>query len=241
MPTLQISEATADLPTLMREIAEEFCHILRAHPGCASLPAPNLPPHAANLVWQNRLFAAPSFRRAHVELFQVPGHFAVVHLCVHPHLHNPAPIYGFDMIAGPAIATGIFLDLSPVTQHSPSPSLGEIIPQPVRTWFSQHRPRPAWGDIFSDDFFAIRPCDATEIAHAQALARQALGLLLDRLADRVQSAAADQQSDAAVRSGQAAYACAQRQNVHTLRMLTRHVGAVAARHFIDTVLFPLPA
>ena len=36
-----------------------------------------------------------------------------MHVCIFPQLHNPAPIYGFDIIAGENKITGAFHDFSP--------------------------------------------------------------------------------------------------------------------------------
>jgi hypothetical protein len=235
---LPCAEAQAEDSALlgrMRETADSFAAMLRAAPGAVSLQPPPQPGHGPELRWRNLLFASPCFRRAHVELLDIANHFAVVHVVVLPHLVQPEPIFGFDMIAGRAQATGIFLDFSPVTAAPPDPSLGETIPASVRARFTNARTRPDWGSIFSADFFAIRPDSAAEIEHAIRLATAAFDTYLRRL-----TPAAQQAPDPDVRAGHAAYAQAQRCNPHTERMLARFVGAAPAREFIETVLFPLP-
>ena len=42
----------------------------------------------------------------------------MMHLCVYPHVNDPAPIYGFDIIAGPKKVTGAFHDFSPIDPDS---------------------------------------------------------------------------------------------------------------------------
>jgi hypothetical protein len=229
-----------DLPRMMRLATQDFIAILSRQEACEQLQCPAIPSHSAALVWQNTLFSATAFRRGHIELFEVSGLFAVVHVCVMPHTYDNAAIFGFDMIAGRAQATGVFLDFSPVTAGPPIPALRDIVSANARADFRHHRRRPEWGSVFSDDFFAIRPNDQGEIRSAIALAAAALDYFLRRLADRTPQGDELPASDPFVVRGQSAYACAQRQNPHTFRMLARLVGAESARSFIDEILFPLP-
>jgi hypothetical protein len=221
----------------MRAAADQFTGRLQAQAGSVELPPPPQPPHNGKLLWRNRLFAAGAFRRAHVELLEIMDHFAVVHVCVLPHLYSIAPIFGFDMIAGTAQATGIFLDFSPVTPAPPRPALADIVPADARAAFSQTRARPEWGAIFSPDFFAIRPRGPDEISEALRLSLNAFEFYLATINA---AGAAPCPADPLVLRGHAAYACAQRQNPHTVRMLARYVGGDAARRFVDDVLFPMP-
>jgi phycocyanobilin:ferredoxin oxidoreductase len=223
-----------DLPAMMRQAALRVSARLDDATGLTRLPAPAVPPHDPRLVWRNTLFGGARLRRGHIELFEIPGHFAVLHVCLMPRTHLAAPIFGFDMVAGTSQATGIFLDFSPACPGPPVPALRDAMPAEALAGFTQFRPRPAWGDCFSADFFAIRPGSVAEAAAATALAESALDHYLrhlDHAADATGTVAHD---------GQAAYARAQRRNPHTFRMLSGHVGAPAARHFIDEILFPLP-
>ena len=223
--------ANADLTIVMQSLADEFCNVL-AQCGGHALAAPRLPVHGKELRWRNWLFESALFRRAHVELFEIPAHFAVVHLCVLPHIGDPAPIFGFDMIGGRAQATGIFLDFSAVAQRADTPVLSDVISQAERSQFMEPRAAPDWGHVFSPDFFAIKPADPAEITAALILARRGLNHYLRHLGGcRI--------ADPAIIAGQSAYALAQRRNPHTVRMLTRYVGAEAARDFVEEILFPL--
>jgi phycocyanobilin:ferredoxin oxidoreductase len=236
---------------LMAEAAALFRSRLLAEPGCARLPLPStdLPstdPPAAEMRWDNLLLGAPRFRRAHVETLEVPGQLSVLHVCVFPHLDDPSPIFGFDMIAGPARVTGIFLDLSPVTGRPPVPGLRDVADPAMLTSFAARRVLPEWGDIFSPDLLAVRPADIAEISRAIGLARQALEGVLAALRrsgpareparEPIEDLAGDGGEEIA--AGQARYVAGQRRNQHTLRMLAGFIGPVAARRFIDEVLFP---
>jgi phycocyanobilin:ferredoxin oxidoreductase len=218
----------------MARAAAQFEARLLAEPGVDSLLVPDVGADLCDLQWNNTLLASPTFRRAHVETFVVTERLSVLHVCVFPHLTDPAPIFGFDMVAGPARVTGIFLDLSPVTTPPQQPSLRQAVGGSALDSFTVPRTLPEWGDIFSPDVLAIRPTDLTEVERAIALGLAALEAMLDACGRR--SFAPDP-----IAAGQARYASGQRRNDHTWRMLASFIGPTPARHFIDEVLFPLPA
>jgi phycocyanobilin:ferredoxin oxidoreductase len=218
---------------LMARAAEGFRARLMAEPGCRPLPLPCDVPAAEGLDWRNTLLRAEKFRRAHVEIFTVAGRLSVLHVCLFPHLDDPAPVFGFDMVAGPARVTGIFLDLSPVIGRVPCPSLRQAVGGGALAGFGCRRPPPDWGAIFSGDFLAIRPLDLEETQAAIALAGTALEALLASAGKRTAEAAA-------VAAGQARYVAGQRRNEHTFRMLAGFIGPDPAQRFIESVLFPAP-
>lgn len=183
--------------------------------------------------WHNTLLRADTFRRAHVETFALAGRISVLHVCVFPHLDDPSPVFGFDMVAGQSKVTGIFLDLSPVAGPAPRPGLRDAVGVQALAGFACRRPPPDWGTIFSADFLAVRPADAQEAQAAIGLARRALDALL--------ASAGGRDGDiAAVTQGQANYVEGQRRNEHTFRMLAGVIGPVEARRFINEILFPDP-
>lgn len=216
---------------LMARAAADFRARLMAEEDCAALPSPNALATPDTLRWDNILLRARTFRRAHVETFDVPGRLSVLHVCVFPHLDDPTPIFGFDMVAGSARVTGIFLDLSPVGLLPPVPSLSDVCDPQALAGFATPRSPPEWGDIFSADLLAVRPDSLEEVGKTIALAMVALNGMLR--AARLSTAA-----EAVVAAGQARYIAGQRRNEHTLRMLAGFIGHAAARRFIDEVLFP---
>jgi len=222
---------------LMARAAAMFRARLGAEPGCRKLPVPAIATltsgQPAALLWDNVLLCADSFRRAHVETFEVAERLSVLHVCIFPHLNDPLPIFGFDMIAGPSRVTGIFLDLSPVTDRLPVPSLRDVVGPAALAGFALPRTLPDWGDIFSDEMLAVRPIDLDEVSRAIALAERALDGVL-----RARHLPADP-APAEIAAGQVRYIAGQRRNEHTLRMLTSFIGLPSARRFIDDVLFPL--
>ncbi len=52
--------------------------------------------------WVNRVWTSSNYRRAHIDVVDARSTKGLwmMHCCVFPHIHNPAPIFGFDVIAG---------------------------------------------------------------------------------------------------------------------------------------------
>ena len=67
--------------------------------------------------WINRVWANNNVRRAHIDVVDARESKGLwmMHVCIFPTLDNPAPIYGFDVIAGKNKMTGAFHDFSPST------------------------------------------------------------------------------------------------------------------------------
>ncbi len=65
--------------------------------------------------WINRVWRNDSIRRAHIDVVDARKSKGLwmMHVCIFPTLDNPAPIYGFDVIAGKNKMTGAFHDFSP--------------------------------------------------------------------------------------------------------------------------------
>ena len=65
--------------------------------------------------WINRVWANNDIRRAHIDVVDARDTKGLwmMHVCIFPNLNNPAPIYGFDVIAGKNKMTGAFHDFSP--------------------------------------------------------------------------------------------------------------------------------
>ena len=68
--------------------------------------------------WVNRVWTSDSYRRAHVDVVDAreTRKLWMMHCCIFPHTHNSAPIFGFDVIAGPNKITGCFVDFSPTLE-----------------------------------------------------------------------------------------------------------------------------
>jgi hypothetical protein len=105
--------------------------------------------------WSNRTWGSSLYRKAHVNIIDVMDTRGLwmMHCCIYPHYHNPAPIFGFDVFAGKNKITGCFHDFSPVmANHSLSDWFKE---ESEKLEWNKKRELPDWGKrIFSDSIIA---------------------------------------------------------------------------------------
>ena len=118
--------------------------------------------------WINRVWANSSVRRAHIDVVDAreTRGLWMMHVCVFPVLHNDAPIYGFDVIAGKNKMTGAFHDFSAsATLDHPmidgyKDSVEDFVPKKQRTL-------PEWAtNIFTDKMLAAGNVNTEEEAVA---------------------------------------------------------------------------
>lgn len=105
--------------------------------------------------WENHVWTSPTFRRAHLDVVDArhTKRLYMLHLTVFPNTSSGAPIFGFDLIAGPNKVTGAFHDFSPIDRS-----------HPMVAWFacrvsemawSKRRQLPPWAEeIFSASMVA---------------------------------------------------------------------------------------
>lgn len=86
--------------------------------------------------WVNRVWSSDRYRRAHIDVVDARDSKGLwmMHCCVFPHIHNPAPIYGFDVIAGKNKITGCFHDFSPAGDDE----------HPLIDWFAEEANKLQW-------------------------------------------------------------------------------------------------
>lgn len=172
--------------------------------------------------WRNTRWFSRQFRLAHMERFDQPK-FSVLHMVIFPHVTDPSPIFGFDVIATDHKITGIFFDRSPTVE-----CWGEISPQ---VWQSP-RERPDWGHIFSPHWIACRPTESEAVMICE-LAVQVLTDYLHRL-NQTHSHKMSQ-----IIQAQNSYSINQRQNEHTTRVIKKILGVERGEQFINEILFPV--
>jgi phycocyanobilin:ferredoxin oxidoreductase len=114
--------------------------------------------------WINRVWTSNAYRRAHIDVVDCRESRGLwmMHCCIFPHLHNPAPIYGFDVVAGKNKITGCFHDFS---------SAGDKNHKLVK-WFQNYtkdlqwkktRQLPDWAErIFSPGMIAASNVQSSE-------------------------------------------------------------------------------
>jgi len=106
--------------------------------------------------WINRVWSSDRYRRAHIDVVDARGTKGLwmMHCCVFPHVHNPAPIYGFDVIAGKSKITGCFHDFSPAGDHE-HPLIDWFAGEAVKLQWNKTRKLPEWADrIFTGSMIA---------------------------------------------------------------------------------------
>jgi hypothetical protein len=182
--------------------------------------------------WENHLWRSKAFRRAHLDIIDAreTSRLYMMHLTVFPHTNDPAPIFGFDLIAGPTKVTGAFHDLSPVAGGTN-----------LDTWFqaraaqqqwSKERKLPEWAQqIFSPGMVA-----AGNIQDPEELARL-IDFVLSNLLYYLDAIGRLGTNDYTAQQNH--YCHWQKQNPHTPRVMSAlGFKAEVVHEFIQNCLFP---
>jgi len=187
--------------------------------------------------WVNRVWTSESYRRAHVDVVDVRESKGLwmMHCCIFPHIHNPGPIFGLDVIAGKNKITGFFHDYSSSVdpQHEMINQFGveadslewkktRVLPEWAKAIFSPHM--VAAGNINKQD----------EIDQLVAMSFKSVDAYLSSISKTNNTA-----DVAAVKDGQNRYAHYQKQNPHTPRtMISLGLSESDVTTFIHECLFP---
>jgi len=180
------------------------------------------------------IFSSIRYRRAHISIVDARASKKVwmLHVTVFPHLNDPGPIYGFDIVAGTNKVSGAFHDFS----------ISGDAESPMCLWFNAktktlewNRPRslPEWAkQIFSPAMVAIGAVGPEELEEFIKLGLETLDFYLANVGF-------DQQDVADYHMAQNKYCRYQKQNPHTPRVLI-NLGFTEeeARSFIHTKIFP---
>lgn len=185
--------------------------------------------------WINRVWTSSDYRRAHVDVVdarETKGLW-MMHCCIFPHIHNPAPIFGFDVIAGKNKMTGCFIDYSQT--GDPSHPMIEYFGHEVSQyeWFKK-RALPDWAQrIFSPYMVAAGNVkNETELAQISSLAHILVNHYLETVGETNNTVT--DTTDA-----QNYYCSNQKQNPHTPRvMVSLGLSEEDVHHFIQECLFP---
>ncbi len=185
--------------------------------------------------WVNKVWASSQYRRAHIDVVDAreTRGLWMMHCCVFPHTHNPAPIFGFDVVAGRNKITGCFHDFSPA---------GDVF-HPMIDWFRdevaklewrKQRELPDWAKrIFTESMVAAgNVSDEQELAQIAQMARTNLKTYLDTVGE-TNNTALD------TRTFQNYYCDNQKQNPHTPKvMASLGLKEDDVAVFIQDCLFP---
>lgn len=185
--------------------------------------------------WTNRTWQSTAYRRAHLDVVdaRTTRGLLMMHCCVFPHTHNPAPIFGFDVIAGKSKITGCFYDYSPTvdTKH------------PLCDWFAHEasqlewlksRKLPEWATrIFSSNIVtAGNVSNESELEQITNMAKEGIAVYLNSVSD-TNNTIVDCSKE------QNYYCENQKQNPHTAKvMMSLGLSESDVNLFVQQCLFP---
>jgi len=185
--------------------------------------------------WVNRVWTSDCYRRAHVDVVdarETKGLW-MMHCCIFPHIHNPAPIFGFDVIAGKNKITGCFHDFSPAGDKD-HPLIEWFAGEVTRLEWNRTRKLPDWAErIFTPFMVAAGNVQKQEeLDQITNLAKLTVSVYLQEVAktnNTVKNTTENQNF----------YAQNQKQNPHTPRvMVSLGLSEEDVRVFIQECLFP---
>jgi phycocyanobilin:ferredoxin oxidoreductase len=185
--------------------------------------------------WVNRVWTSDKYRRAHVDVVdaRLTKGLWMMHCCIFPHTHNPAPIYGFDVIAGKNKITGCFHDYSPTVDKA-HPMCEWFADEVAKLEWKKERKLPDWAErIFSPSMVAAgNVSDETELEQITELAKTTTAHYLETVGE-TNNTVVDTTFE------QNFYAQNQKQNPHTPRVMTSlGLNEDDVRVFIQDCLFP---
>jgi phycocyanobilin:ferredoxin oxidoreductase len=185
--------------------------------------------------WVNRVWQSSSYRRAHVDVVdaRLTKGLWMMHCCIFPHTHNPAPIFGFDVIAGKNKITGCFFDYSPGgdPEHD---MIGWFAEETGGLAWKKTRKLPDWAErIFSPYMVAAaNVSEAAELEQITEMAEMGIKHYLSNVAETNHKAKS-------TRDAQNFYAQNQKQNPHTPRvMVSLGLSEEDVKVFVQDCLFP---
>jgi phycocyanobilin:ferredoxin oxidoreductase len=185
--------------------------------------------------WVNRVWQSDRYRRAHVDVVdaRLTKGLWMMHCCVFPHIHNSAPIFGFDVIAGKNKITGCFIDYSPTTDKE-HPMVQYFAEEVSRYDWIRKRELPDWAQrIFSQHMVAAGNVQKEdELSQITSLAQILINHYSETVGD-TNNTVADTTFE------QNFYAQNQKQNPHTPRvMVSLGLSEDDVKVFVQDCLFP---
>jgi hypothetical protein len=187
--------------------------------------------------WVNRVWSNKYYRRAHIDVVDMREQkkLWMMHVCIFPDLQNDAPIYGFDVIAGPNKMTGAFHDFS-ATVDPDHPMIDHFASVASKLKWKRERELPDWAKaIFTEHMIAAgMVTEPEEIDQICKVARENMCFYLRNIRRYNNYADVDM-----AKAAQNNYAYYQKQNPHTpnvMKSLGLNEDDVNA--FVKESLFP---
>jgi hypothetical protein len=185
-----------------------------------------------NFTWKNYKFIDKRFRQAHIEIVDARESkiIWVMHMTIFPHVSNPAPIFGFDVVAGANKITGAFHDFSRVDDCW---LYTYFLAKHLNKSWTNPRVLPEWAEqIFSPGMLAV-----SNINTEEELDRLS-GVAIDNL-DYYLYNIAYEGNNGDYTEKQNRYCKFQKQNPHTpAMMINLGINKDVFTQYMDEVLFP---
>lgn len=185
--------------------------------------------------WVNRVWTSQDYRRAHLDIVDARDSKGLwmMHCCIFPHTHNPAPIFGFDVIAGKHKITGCFYDLSPAGD-SEHPLIEWFAGETSKLQWNKTRKLPPWAERIFNEFMVAAGNVQDETELNQIFKMVKLGLT-----QYIRSVGETNNTAKDTTYNQNFYAQNQKQNPHTPRvMASLGLNEEDVAVFIQECLFP---
>ena len=185
--------------------------------------------------WINRVWTSDSYRRAHVDVVDTRDTRGLwmMHCCIFPHTHNPAPIYGYDVIAGKNKITGCFHDYSAAGDSN----------HPMMSWFGHEVDNLEWRKVrklpdWAERIFSPHMVAASNVQQEDEL--EQIFDLVNTTTEHYLSTVAETNNTAEDTTENQNYYCEnQKQNPHTPRvMVSLGLSEEDVKVFIQDCLFP---
>jgi len=185
--------------------------------------------------WINRVYTSKLYRRAHIDIVDARDSKGLwmMHCCIFPHTHNPAPIFGFDVIAGKSKITGCFYDYS-AAGDSEHPMLEWFAERANHLDWNKTRKLPDWAErIFSPSMIAAgNISDEKELTQIFDMAKNGVDYYLNVIGKTNNTVSS-------TKDAQNYYCENQKQNPHTPKvMVSLGLSEKDVQVFIQECLFP---
>jgi hypothetical protein len=185
--------------------------------------------------WINRVWTSRNYRRAHIDVVDARNTKGLwmMHCCVFPHTNNPAPIFGYDVVAGRNKITGFFHDFS--STGFPN--------HPLMEWFGNEVNKLEWRKTRALPDWAQRIFSPHMIAAGNVSKEDELEQIIDigtRFLDHYLACVGETATDYIDNTGmQNIYCENQKLNPHTPKvMASLGLDENDVRTFIGECLFP---
>jgi len=232
------------LHPLVDQLAERIRQAWAPLPALADLPVdPDLEAISGSLDGEalfirNELFCSRGLRKIHLETARLGLGLQILHCVWFPDPRFDLPVFGADIVASPAGVSAAVVDLSPVCDALPPAVVERLEGLPPRP-FSQERPLPEWGTIFSPFVRFMRPADAGEEQSFIALVSDYLTVLAEASA-QVEPQPISHPDTVKRHAGQLSYCRQQKRNDKTRRVLEKAFNPAWAERYIEELLFDDP-